>query len=71
MIDLGCLKFYLGIQKISLDRGIFMCQRLHANILEQFCMNDYNPTQTPLPKGFKIGKKKKHLNQLFPLSFIK
>lgn len=30
-------------------------------------MNDYNPIQTPLPKGFKIGKKKKHLNQLLLL----
>ncbi len=57
MTNLGYLNFYLGVEFLSVNRGIFMRQKDYMwRIFEQFSMSDYNPAQTPLPDGFKLEK---------------
>ncbi len=58
MTNIGYFNLYLGVEFLSVSRGIFMHQKDYMrNFFEQFNMSDYNPTQTPtLPDGFKLDK---------------
>jgi hypothetical protein len=57
MINLGYLNFYLGVEFLSINNGIFMRQKDYMwRILEQFHMSDYNLTHTPLSNGSKLEK---------------
>jgi hypothetical protein len=57
LINLGYLNFYLGVEFLSVNKSIFMCQKDYTwRILEQFHMSDYNLAQTPLSNGSKLEK---------------
>lgn len=56
MTDRGPLRFYLGVEFLHLDGGIFLSQRQYvSDILNGFGMSDCATTSTPLPEGFKLG----------------
>jgi hypothetical protein len=57
MTDLGIMKYFLGIEVDQSTKGIFVCQQKYAtNIIKRFCMEDCNPTETPIPLGTKLSK---------------
>lgn len=57
MTNLGYCNLYWGVEFLNVSRGIFMHQKDYmGKFFEQFSMSDYNPTQTPLPDGFKLDK---------------
>ncbi len=57
MNNISYLNFYLGVEFLSVNRGIFMRQKNNMRrMFEQFDANDYNPAQTPLANGFKLEK---------------
>jgi hypothetical protein len=45
MIDLGIMKYLLGIEVDQSTKGIFVCQKKYAAyIIKRFCMEECNPT---------------------------
>jgi hypothetical protein len=57
MTDLGIMKYFLGIEVDQSTKGIFVCQQKYAtDIIKRFCMEDCNPTETPIPLGTKLSK---------------
>ena len=49
MSDLGMLHYFLGIEVLQNDEGIFISQKKYAeNILKKFGMHDSKPVATPL-----------------------
>ncbi len=57
MTNLGHLKFYLGVEFLTLNKGVFMSQHNYTSrIMQQFRMVDCNLTSTPLHEGFQLGK---------------
>ncbi|KAL8128936.1 hypothetical protein V2J09_018091 [Rumex salicifolius] len=50
--DLGKMTYFLGIEVIQYDEGIFISQRKHVNeILRRFGMEDYNAFQNHIVPG--------------------
>jgi hypothetical protein len=59
MTNLGHLKFYLGVEFLTLNKGVFMSQHDYTSwIIQQFQMVDCNLTSTPLHEGFQLGSEK-------------
>jgi len=57
MIDLGLLKFFLGIEIQQEEQGIFVSQSKYAKvILKRFRMETCNPALTPTAMGIKLCK---------------
>ena len=57
MIDLGLLKYFLGIEVKEMHDGIFISQEKYAGqILERFKMQNSKPTPTPIAIGLKLRK---------------
>jgi hypothetical protein len=57
MTDLGIMKYFLGIEVDQSTKGIFVCQQKYAaDIIKRFCMEDFNPAETPIPPGTKLSK---------------
>jgi len=57
MTNLGYFNLYLGVEFLNVSRGISMHQKDYMwKFFKQFSTSDYNPTQTPLPDGFKLDK---------------
>ena len=57
MTDLGIMKYFLGIEVHQSAKGIFVYQQKYAaDIIKRFCMEDYNPTETPIPLDTKLSK---------------
>jgi len=53
MKNLGLLKFYLGVEFLALNKGVFMSQHDYTfQIIQQFQMVDCNSTSTPSHEGF-------------------
>ena len=54
MTDLGKMRYFLGIEVLQKDDGIFICQRKYAHeILERFHMGQCNSVKNPIIPGFK------------------
>ena len=57
MIDLGLMRYYLGIEVRQEETGIFISQEKYAkDILKRFKMDSYNPISTPMKPGTKLSK---------------
>ncbi|GJY60111.1 retrovirus-related pol polyprotein from transposon TNT 1-94 [Tanacetum coccineum] len=57
MSDLGRLHYFLGIEVVQSDAGIFISQRKYMQeILKKFRMKDCNPVSTPVEPGVKLVK---------------
>jgi hypothetical protein len=57
MTDLGRMKYFLGIEVIQSNEGIFICQQKYAaEILSRFGMNDCNKVCSPIVPECKLGK---------------
>jgi hypothetical protein len=58
MTDLGIMKYFLGIKVDQSTNRIFVCQKKYAtDIIKRLCMEECNPTETPIPLGTKLSKK--------------
>lgn len=57
MTDLEKMRYFLGIEVMQRDDGIFICQKKYAaEVIERFGMKDYNPVSNPIVPGQKIGR---------------
>jgi hypothetical protein len=55
MIDLGFLHYFLGLQVLQTNEGIFLFQSKYAcDLLRPFHIDDCKPTPSPFHYGFKI-----------------
>ena len=57
MIDLGLMRYFLGIKIVQSDKGIFICQTKYAkDVLRRFNMMNFNPAPTLVLTGTKLSK---------------
>lgn len=57
MSDLGKMRYFLGIEVMQFDGGIFISQRKYVlEVLRRFGMERSNSVQNPIIPGFKIFK---------------
>ncbi|KAJ9565578.1 hypothetical protein OSB04_001544 [Centaurea solstitialis] len=57
MSDLGMMRYFLGVEIIQNDAGIFMCQRRYAKeILERFKLQSCNSVRNPIVPESKLVK---------------
>ena len=57
MNNLGMMKYFLGIEVIQSEDGIFICQSRYANdVLKIFRMLNCKPAVTPIATGTKLSK---------------
>ncbi|RVW90346.1 Retrovirus-related Pol polyprotein from transposon TNT 1-94 [Vitis vinifera] len=57
MSDLGMMHYFLGIEVVQFDTGIFISQKKYVReILNRFQMKDCNPVSTPTQFGLKLNK---------------
>ena len=57
MIDLGMVKYFLGIEVIQYEDGIFINQYKYANdVLKRFRMMNCKRVVTPIASGTKLSK---------------
>jgi len=63
MNDLGLMRYFLGIEFIQLDLGIFVCQMKYVmDVLKRFEMMNSKPTPTPIVSRTKLNKEDKGSN---------
>jgi hypothetical protein len=57
MTDLGKMRYFLGIEVLQKEGGIFISQQKYANeVLERFSMGQCNSVKNPIVPGFKLTK---------------
>ncbi|GKV17840.1 hypothetical protein SLEP1_g28296 [Rubroshorea leprosula] len=57
MTDLGLMSYFLGIEVMQREAGIFICQKRYASeLLRRFHMHNCNPARTPVEVGTKLFK---------------
>jgi hypothetical protein len=57
MIDLGLMKYFLGIDVTQNDKGIFICQSKYEKyVLKRFRMINCTPVSTPVSIGTKLSR---------------
>jgi hypothetical protein len=55
MIDLGFFHYFLGLEVLQSNEGIFLSQSKYAcDLLHRFHMDDYKPTPSPFQSGVKL-----------------
>lgn len=58
MTDLGKMRYFLGVEILQREEGIYMCQRKFAReVLERFEMDSSNGVSSPIVPGTKVSKK--------------
>lgn len=58
MTDLGKMRYFLGVEILQRDEGIYICQRKFAKeVLERFEMSLCNGVNNPIVPGVKLSKK--------------
>ncbi|PRQ17740.1 putative RNA-directed DNA polymerase [Rosa chinensis] len=57
MSDLGMMRYFLGVEVVQNEAGIYICQKKYASeILERFGMEKSNSVRNPIVPGFKLMK---------------
>ncbi|XP_050878458.1 uncharacterized mitochondrial protein AtMg00810-like [Lathyrus oleraceus] len=57
MTDLGKMKYFLGIEVVQFDGGIFISQAKYVmEVLRRFGMEHNNSVENPMVPGFEISK---------------
>ncbi|GAA0169316.1 transmembrane signal receptor [Lithospermum erythrorhizon] len=57
MTDLGGMNYFMGIEVIQRQNGIFICQKQYTEaVLKRFGMFDCKPVGTPMATGLKIDQ---------------
>lgn len=57
MTDLGRMKYFLGVEVMQDEQGIFICQRKYArDMLKKFGMESSNGVRNPMVPGNKLTK---------------
>ncbi|GLU00269.1 hypothetical protein SLE2022_176490 [Rubroshorea leprosula] len=57
MTDLGLMSYFLGIEVMQRENGIFIYQKRYASkLLRRFHMHNCNPAKTPVEVGTKLFK---------------
>ncbi|GKV14990.1 hypothetical protein SLEP1_g25791 [Rubroshorea leprosula] len=57
MTDLGLLHYFLSLEVVQSDSGIFVCQKKYVQeVLDKFQMKNCNYVTTPVDKGVKLVK---------------
>uniref|UniRef100_A0A3Q7EB50 Reverse transcriptase Ty1/copia-type domain-containing protein n=1 Tax=Solanum lycopersicum TaxID=4081 RepID=A0A3Q7EB50_SOLLC len=57
MFDLGKMHYFLGLEVVQSDDGIFVSQKKYVReILNRFKMKNCNSTDTPVEFGLKLNK---------------
>jgi len=57
MSDLGRMRYFLGIEVLQRDDGIYICQRKYAmEVLRRFGMEESNYVHNPIVPGFRVCK---------------
>ncbi|PRQ42077.1 putative RNA-directed DNA polymerase [Rosa chinensis] len=57
MSDLGMMRYFLGVEVVQNEAGIYICQKKYASeILERFGMEKANSVRNPIVPGFKLMK---------------
>jgi len=58
MTDLGKMRYFLGVEVLQKEEGIYMCQRKFTrDILDRFGMKNNNGVSNPIVPGVKLSKK--------------
>ncbi|KAI5427685.1 hypothetical protein KIW84_032917 [Lathyrus oleraceus] len=58
MTDLGKMRYFLGVEVLQKEEGIYMCQRKFTrDILDRFGMKNNNGVNNPIVPGVKLSKK--------------
>jgi hypothetical protein len=59
MTDIGLMAYFLGLEVVQKEEGIFVSQSSYAkDILERFKMESYNPVSTSVENGVELRKSK-------------
>lgn len=63
MTDLGLMRYFLGIEVIQNNKGIFICQTKYAkDVLKKFRMIICKPISTPIAIGTNLSKEDQEYN---------